>query len=258
LTHTATEQRTFEQVVEGISVSASWVSDVMTRIGAATQWRTPDLAILEIGSAAGANLAALNSLGYTARGVEPWEPARRNAHRLARHLGIGLEVDRGRAEELQYDSEVFDLVLAFAVMEHVDDIEASLAEISRVLKPRGGFWFSSASSMSPRQFEIRRFPLFGWYPDRLKRAIMIWARDRHPKLIGNTTTPAMHWFTPRKAQRVLTTAGFSRVLDRWDLRLAAATSRRSRFILRIITAHRLTRAAADVVVPGCSYLAIKP
>ena len=55
-------------------------------------------------------------------------------------------------------------------------------------------------------------------PDRLKRSIMIWARDHAPELVGHTRTPAVNWFTRGKARRELTSAGFVEVWDRWDLR----------------------------------------
>ena len=38
--------------------------------------------------------------------------------------------------------------------------------------------------MSPFQHEIKSFPLFGWYPDSLKKSIMGWAVRNRPELVG--------------------------------------------------------------------------
>ena len=68
-----------------------------------------------------------------------------------------------------------------SVMEHVEDVDAALSEIHRVTREGGIFWFNSASARSPRQNEISRFPLFGWYPDPVKRRIMLWAKTTVPR-----------------------------------------------------------------------------
>lgn len=214
-------------------------------------------AILEVGAAAGETAIALAQLGYRVCGVEPWGDARRNADRLASQLRISIEIANGRAEALPFDAESFDIVLAFSVMEHVTDIDLAFAEAFRVLRPGGVFWFSAASSMSPFQNEIARFSLFGWYPDVVKRRIMVWARRSRPHLIGHTETPAVHWFTPWKANRLLRRHGFVEVYDRWDLRRLDEGGAGYRMGLSIIRSSRLSKLIADVVVPACSYAALK-
>ncbi len=256
MSHIATEQLEFDQVLEHLKRNTHWVKAVLERLHSITDLAS-DARILEIGTAAGINLVTLMEMGYQCEGIEPWAEARQNSEQLSEHLGITLNVVEGQAEDIPYEAETFDVVLAFAVMEHVLDIETALAEISRVLKPGGIFWFSTASSMSPLQNEIRGFPLFGWYPDPLKRRIMYWARDHKPHLVGHTETPAIHWFTPWKAQRLLYQAGFKTMYDRWDMRKANATGGRSKLVLDMICSTRLTKIMAEIIAPGCSYAGIK-
>ena len=254
--HIATEQRSFDDVLKHHELNVNWVKAVCERLQNIADLAS-DARVLEIGAAAGTNLVALTEMGYQCEGIEPWEEARHNAAKLSQHLDMPLHIVDGRAEAIPYEAEMFDAVLAFAVMEHVLEIETALAEISRVLKPGGIFWFSTASSMSPLQHEITGFPLFGWYPDALKRRIMYWARDHKPHLIGHTETPAIHWFTPWKAKRLLHQAGFTTMYDRWDMRQAAATAGREKQVLDVICSTGLTKFIADIVVPGCSYAGVK-
>lgn len=236
----ATEQRSFDEVLDNLPHSLPWVGAVCTRLNRIAGLAN-DARILEIGAAAGSNLVALKELGYPCEGIEPWKEARRNAAKLSRHLDVPLPIVDGRAEAIPFEEHSFDAVLAFAVVEHVTDLEITFSEVSRVLRPGGIFWFSTASSMSPFQNEIKSIPFFGWYPDFLKRKIMKWAQDQKPHLIGNTETPAIHWFTPWKARKLLGQAGFATVYDRWDMRLVTAHSRWEKLLLEVICSTRLTK-----------------
>jgi len=213
--------------------------------------------ILDVGAAQGRFLVGCAKMGFQAVGVEPWDEALAVAPRLAEHQGVSIEVVKGYAEELPFEDEQFDLVHASSVLEHVRDAQACFAEAYRVLKPGGLLWFGTASSMCPRQSEIRGFPAFGWYPNRLKLRIMKWAMENKPHLIGHTEMPAIHWFTPWKARRMLRQAGFSRVYDRWDMPILPGERKLKRLGYAIIRSTFLTKCLADMLKPGCAYTGVK-
>jgi ubiquinone/menaquinone biosynthesis C-methylase UbiE len=213
--------------------------------------------VLDVGAAQGCFLVTVARMGFHACGVEPYKPAVQIAEVLARKEDVQIEVKEGTAERIPYPDNAFDAVFASNVMEHVADVETAFAEISRVLKPGGVFWFCSASSLSPRQEEIDGFPMFGWYPGRLKRRIMFWAKENKPQLIGFTDTPAINWFTPASARRMLLQAGFSQIYDRWDLRRPTEGGKLYWIVLSIIRSSVLAKLIADIIVPGCSYAAVK-
>jgi 2-polyprenyl-6-hydroxyphenyl methylase/3-demethylubiquinone-9 3-methyltransferase len=213
--------------------------------------------ILDLGCGSGLSVAAFARAGYDVFGVEPHAAKREAAAQLGERLGIELRIRDGHAENIPFADATFDFVYANQVIEHVTDPAASFTEVARVLRPGGALWFSAVSSLCPSQTEIRRFPLFPWYPDRLKRRIMYWARDHRPHLVNHTATPAINWFTPRKARRMLLANGFSEVWDRWTLRGASEGGGPYRFALRLIQTLPAGRLVADMLVRDCSYGARK-
>lgn len=83
----------------------------------------------------------------------------------------GITAEFGNVEALRFDDRSFDLVLAIEVLEHVDDVEAALREISRVC--------AGAAVMSV-PFE----PVW-----RLGNM----ARGRYLRQFGNTPGHVNHW-----------------------------------------------------------------
>lgn len=217
----------------------------------------PDARVLDVGAAQGESSVAFARCGLKVLGVEPWDPARAVAQTLAEHEGVTVCFASGMAERLPFPEAHFDLVHASNVIEHVCDVVAAFKEAHRVLRTGGVFWFSAASSLCPRQREIDGFPAFGWYPDLLKRRIMAWAAAHKPHLVGHTQTPAINWFSPRKAHRMLRHAGFVQTYDRWDLRLPSEGGRLYRIGLRLVLSSIAARFMADVLAEGCAYAAVK-
>lgn len=252
----ASENRSFETALDLLPAAEKHARNVLSRVQAVRPL-PPGAAILDIGAAQGLFVIACSKMGYRAVGIEPWDQARRIATRMASDRGITISMLDGVAESMPVESETFDMVHAMSVVEHVDSVEAAFREAYRALRPGGVFWFSTASVMCPVQNEIRGFPAFSWYPGALKLKIMNWALEKRPELIAHTTRPAYHWFTPWKARRLLHAAGFAKVLDRWDLRLACEGGRAYRTALSVVRANAATKIVADVFVPTCSYAAFK-
>lgn len=255
--HRATEELEVDEADRQLPETRQWVDSILARLGPHLP-RADRLRVLDVGAAQGRTVIALQQRGHDAVGVEPWPAAIAAAQELARRHGMAVEIRPGAAEQIPFGDEEFDLVVAMSVLEHVEDLPQTLREVFRVLRPGGIFWFNSASSLSPRQDEIARFPLFGWYPLRLKRRIMWWAASNRPSLVGHTQRPAVHWFTPWFARRELRRAGFTEVWDRWDLWLPDKASGAARTAGVLAKRLRPLRLVGDVLVPGCSFAARKP
>ncbi len=254
----ATESLDLQTAEQKLNATAAWVAAVMARLRGVTEI-PGDARVLDIGAAQGRAVIALEKQGYRARGVEPFADAREIARQLAAKQGTRPDaVVEGTAESLPFPDASFDVVLSFSVMEHVLDCQRSFEEAYRVLLPGGVFWFSSTNALCPLQQEIRGFPLFGWYPDALKLRIMHWAAQKRPDLVGNTTAPAINWFTPRKARRMLEKAGFRGIYDSWDLRLPEEGGKGHRLALGLIKSVSLLRLMANVCNQGSAFATLKP
>ncbi|NQY73155.1 MAG: class I SAM-dependent methyltransferase [Candidatus Margulisbacteria bacterium] len=88
--------------------------------------------LLDIGSAGGAYLAAASQLGYDAVGIEPSQwmcDFAKNTYQV--------DIRPGILSDHQFESEMFDLVTLWDVLEHVPDPKEVLEDIFRYLKPGG-------------------------------------------------------------------------------------------------------------------------
>ena len=252
----AREQRTIEEIIPKIPEQIRYAKTKFERLRRIADF-PDDASVLDVGAAHGVFVAACQKLGYRGHGIEPWNEARANAAQLSAYLSVPISIVEGVAEEIPFGNDSFDIVHANSVIEHVLDLDASFLEIFRVLKPGGVFWFNVASSMCPVQSEIAGFPLFGWYPGPIKLKIMYWAKEYRPELVGYTERPAIHWFTPWKARRILKEHGFRKVYDRWDIRGENECEGIYKHMLKFIRMSKFSKIIADVVIPGSNYAAIK-
>jgi SAM-dependent methyltransferase len=93
----------------------------------------PRDAVLDVGTSTGTNLRMLDELGFqNVTGLDASE----DAVRFCAAKGLG-QVRLGDITGMPFADETFSLVLATDILEHVDDDEAALAEVHRVLKPEG-------------------------------------------------------------------------------------------------------------------------
>ncbi|MEU0830098.1 class I SAM-dependent methyltransferase [Streptomyces sp. NPDC056231] len=97
--------------------------------------------IIEIGAGNGLNFAHYPPAVSEVVAIEPERSLRQLAVRSALRAGIPVDVVPGAAEALPVKSEAFDGAVASLVLCTVRNLERSLAEIERVLRPGGELRF---------------------------------------------------------------------------------------------------------------------
>lgn len=103
-----------------------WVQRIARRYIPSGRW-------LDVGCSAGFVVAAADAAGYEAYGVE-LEPA---AVAYGREVLGQTRVACGTLEAQRYPDAYFDVISLYDVIEHVPDLNATVAELARILRPGG-------------------------------------------------------------------------------------------------------------------------
>lgn len=110
------------------------------------------LNVLDVGCAGGFMAEAIAARGASVRGVDPARQAIIAAQRHASGTSLRVSYDVGVGENLPYPDAVFDRVVCVDVLEHVGDVNGTIAEIARVLKPGGHFLFDTINRNAMARF----------------------------------------------------------------------------------------------------------
>lgn len=120
--------------------------------------------LLEIGCSQGYLLNAVkHNIRFDAEGIDYAGVPVKYAH------STGLKVFQSSLENMQYPSEIFDLIVALHVIEHVQDLKQTIHEIRRVLK-KGGHLYIVVPCVSHVKAKVagKKWKYFGppghlWY-----------------------------------------------------------------------------------------------
>ncbi len=107
-------------------------------------WRGLD--VLDLGCGGGFMAEPLARRGAAVIGVDPCPQAVAAAARHARGTGLDIDYRVGAGEALPLADAAVDVVVCVDVLEHVDDIDAVLAEVARVLRPGGLLLFDTVAA----------------------------------------------------------------------------------------------------------------
>jgi len=131
----------------------------------------PGRRILDLGSGMGGTSVALGLAGAAPLAFE-YNRAYCDIIRLrAGRYDMGLPVVNGAGEYLPFADASFDLVIAWDVVEHVQNPALLLAELARVLRPGGRVLLTVINRFAFRDPHYH-LPLLNWLPRPLAEAII--------------------------------------------------------------------------------------
>ena len=149
-------------VVEGgtiaTHIAAGMESGRMTAQRVAIETDVRPQSILEVGSSVGFNCfgLALHYPNALIVGIEPDAEAVDVATRTARDFGItNIEFTTGVAEALPFDDGRFDLIVCHTVIEHVQNVDKSIMQMARVLKPGGQLHIEAPNYIWPEEPHVQ-------------------------------------------------------------------------------------------------------
>lgn len=113
--------------------------------------------ILDLGAGNGKFIIEVKKRGGNITGIEKNQDYINNSYAKAASFGCKIEIIKGEGENIPFKDESFDFINLSEVIEHVENPEKVIHEISRILKP-GGFAYMSA----PNRFGLKD-PHFNLY-----------------------------------------------------------------------------------------------
>ncbi len=171
---------------------------------------------LELGCGTGFFLLNLIQAGGARRGsVTDLSPGMvKVATRNGQGLGLDIDGKVADAEGIPYEDNTFDLVVGHAVLHHIPDVEKSLREVVRILKPGGRFVFAGEPTSAGNVY-ARNLSTLTWH---LSTSITklpgleSWRRpqselDESSRAAALEAVVDLHTFDPEDLERMATNAG---------------------------------------------------
>jgi 2-polyprenyl-6-hydroxyphenyl methylase / 3-demethylubiquinone-9 3-methyltransferase len=101
------------------------------------------LRVLDVGCGGGLLAEPLARLGCVVTGVDPSHRSLEVARAHAQASSLDIDYVHGFAEALPAADGTFDVVVCCDVLEHVDDLSATIREAARVLRPGGVYLYDT-------------------------------------------------------------------------------------------------------------------
>jgi ubiquinone/menaquinone biosynthesis C-methylase UbiE len=170
--------------------------------------------LLEMGMGSGWLVILAAQRGLRTGGIEHNPELADVARARARAASVPIDVMVGSVETYPLEPESYDIIVANSILEHVPDYRAAIATAYRALRPGGLFYFNSTNKFALRSGEYPPMRLYGWLPYEIRRRIRV--RKQGPAVVSSAGMD-FNQFTYRGLRRTLKQAGFTRIVDIYEL-----------------------------------------
>ncbi|MBD3561235.1 3-demethylubiquinone-9 3-O-methyltransferase [Planktothrix sp. FACHB-1355] len=151
------------------------------------------LRVLDVGCGGGFSCEFMAERGAVVSGLDQSAKCIEIAQKHAESKGFAIDYKSGLAETMPYEANTFDAAICVDVLEHVADVNKVIAEIHRVLKPNGLFFFDTIN----RNFK--------------SKFVMIWLMEN---ILGEIKRGVHDWnkfIKPEEVTKIMTERGFGNI-----------------------------------------------
>lgn len=175
--------------------------------------------ILDVGCGMGGFVVAAAIGGYRAEGIEFNPHKVKIAQKKIADAGLDAIVRQGSAEKMPYSDSSFGFVNCNEVSEHVEDTQAVLVEIYRVMKGDGAAYISFHNRFGIIDQHFHIFAI-NWMPRSWADAICRKTKklERGSEKFDRQMLGEMHYFTYRQVVQMLIDIGFE-IQDTREIRI---------------------------------------
>jgi 2-polyprenyl-6-hydroxyphenyl methylase/3-demethylubiquinone-9 3-methyltransferase len=118
---------------------------------------------LDVGCGGGILAEEFGRLGCDVTGIDPSEKSIEAARAHARQEGLAIDYRTGTGEALPFPDSTFEVVYCCDVLEHVNDVGRVVAEVARVLRPGGIFFYDTINrTFRSKLVIIKLFQEWSW------------------------------------------------------------------------------------------------
>ncbi|WP_416668445.1 bifunctional 2-polyprenyl-6-hydroxyphenol methylase/3-demethylubiquinol 3-O-methyltransferase UbiG [Egbenema bharatensis] len=151
------------------------------------------LRVLDVGCGGGFSCEFLANRGAIVSGIDQSKPCIETARTHAQQNQLAIDYQHGVAEALPYPDHTFDGVICVDVLEHVANVQKTISEIDRVLKPGGFFCFDTIN----QTFK--------------SKVIMIWLLENILQEIPRGVHDWQKFIQPNKLSDLMQQVGFTEI-----------------------------------------------
>jgi 2-polyprenyl-3-methyl-5-hydroxy-6-metoxy-1,4-benzoquinol methylase len=175
----------------------------------------PGMKILEVGTGTGWFPILCKKNGLDCKGLEISPQLIELGKAIGKREGIVPDIELGNIEDGIQGENLYDVIIASSVFEHVELWRKGLEKVYRALKPGGALFFESTNKYMLK-FAVSEYPgmpFYGWFPDQTRYRIRKKVHGEDIMKLGIDFTQ----FTYPMLHRVFREIGFRKVLDVFDL-----------------------------------------
>ena len=124
-------------------ISSPWRLPYFRRVLERQSENLPGRRLLDVGCGGGILAEDFAGMGFQVTGLDPSRRQLDVAREHAADNGLHIDYQKGHGHKLPFGDQAFDIVACCDTLEHIDNWDAVIGEIARVLKNRGLFLFDT-------------------------------------------------------------------------------------------------------------------